>query len=247
MKTLLVGGTGFSEMDYLDGVQAETVRTPFGGAVIYLGTYNGRETGFLARHGIEHDRLAPQVNYQANVWAAHQLGFRCLLGTSAVASLNAEIAVGDLLVPDQLVDLSKHRADSFYLRSVNMTHPFSRPIRDLIMATAREENIALHERASYLTVEGPRYETAAEIRLFHQWGMDIVGMTNGTEAALCRELGICYATIALVTNMGAGLSDEGPDLQRHRQVTQRNLPRYKRLALASLEAILAAQEIDCEG
>ena len=246
MKTLLVGGTGFSEMDYLDGPQAETVRTPFGGAVIYLGTYNGAEAGFLARHGMEHDQLAPQVNYRANVWAAHQLGFRCLLGTSAVASLNLDIAVGDLVVPDQLVDLSKHRADSFYLRSVNMTYPFSRPIRDLIAAVGRDQNIALHDRATYLTVEGPRYETAAEIRLFQQWGMDVVGMTNGTEAALCRELGICYATIALVTNMGAGLTDEGPDLQRHRQVTRQNLPRYKRLALASLEAILTVAEVDCE-
>lgn len=246
MKTLLVGGTGFSEMDYLDETQAETVRTPFGGAVVFRGTFEGRETGFLARHGMHHDRLAPQVNYRANIWAAHQLGFRCLLGTSAVASLNPNIDVGDLVVPDQLVDLSKHRADTFFMRSANMTYPFSRPIRRLILDAGRQENVTLHDQATYLTVEGPRYETAAEIRLFQQWGMDVVGMTNGTEAALCRELGICYATIALVTNMGAGLTAEGPDLQRHRQVTQQNLPRFKRLALASLAAILAAEEIECD-
>lgn len=246
MKTLLVGGTGFSAMNYLQGVQRETVRTPFGGAVLYLGTLDGRESGFLARHGVEHDRLAPQVNYRANTWAAHHLGFEAVLGTSAVASINSEIGVGDLVVPDQMVDLSRHREDSFFLRSVNMTYPFSRPLRQLVIEAAQGAGIALHDSATYITVEGPRYETAAEIRLFQRWGMDVVGMTNGTEATLCRELGLCYATIALVTNMGAGISDEGPDLQRHRQVTQENLPRFKGLALASLEAALRADPFDCE-
>lgn len=246
MKTLLVGGTGFGDVDYLQGVQRETVRTPFGGAVFYLGTRDGIESGFLARHGLEHDRLAPQVNYRANIWAAHQLGFQAVLGTSAVASLNSEIGVGDLVLPDQLVDLSKHREDSFFLRSANMTYPFSRPLRQLVVEAARGAGIALHDSATYVSVEGPRYETAAEIRLFQRWGMDVVGMTNGTEATLCRELGLCYVTIALVTNMGAGLSAEGPDLQRHRQVTQENLPRFKRLALASLKAALRAEPFECE-
>ena len=246
MKTLLIGGTGFSDMDYLDSVRAETVRTPFGGTTIFLGTYQGVEAGFLPRHDMHHEHLAPQVNYRANVWAARELGFRALLGTSAVASLQPEIGVGDLVVPDQLVDFSKHRADSFYLRSVNMTEPFTPALRRLIIAAGRRQEITFHDAATYLMVEGPRYETAAEIRLFQRWGMDVLGMTNGTEAALCRELGLCYATIALVTNMGAGLTEQGPDLQHHRRVTQQNLPRFKRLALASLQAILAAGDFDCE-
>lgn len=245
MKTLLVGGTGFDEMDYLDDVRPQTVRTPFGGASLFLGSYAGMESGFLPRHGSRHEMLAPQVNYRANIWAAQQLGFRCLLGTSAVAALNLDIGVGDLVVPDQLVDLTKHRQDSFYLRSVNMTNPFSPAVRDLILETAKAEGIPAHPRATYMALEGPRYETAAEIRLFQSWGMDVVGMTNGTEAALCRELGLCYATIALVTNMGAGLTAEGPDLERHRQVTRANLPTYKQLALSSLAALLQADELDC--
>jgi 5'-methylthioadenosine phosphorylase len=247
MKTLLIGGTGFSEMDYLDDVRPETVRTPFGGATLYQGTYHGREAGFLPRHGPHHDRLAPQVNYRANVWSARELGFRTLLGTSAVASLNPAIRVGDLVVPDQLVDFTSRRADSFFLRSVNMTDPFTPALRQLIIDAGRREEIPFHDAATYLTVEGPRYETAAEIRLFQSWGMDVLGMTNGTEAALCRELGLCYATIGLVTNMGAGLTDQGPDLEHHRRVTQQNLPRFKRLALAALAAILTAGDVDCQG
>lgn len=246
MKTLLIGGTGFSDMDYLDGVGAETVRTPFGDTTLFLGTYGGREAGFLPRHGIHHERLAPQVNYRANVWAARELGFRALLGTSAVASLQPQIGVGDLVVPDQLVDFSKHRADSFYLRSVNMTEPFTPALRQIIIDAGHRQEVTFHEAATYLTVEGPRYETAAEIRLFQRWGLDVLGMTNGTEAALCRELGLCYATIALVTNMGAGLTEQGPDLEHHRRVTQQNLPRFKRLALASLESALAAADFDCQ-
>lgn len=243
MKSLLVGGTGFADMDYLEQRQAQTVRTPFGGATVITGLIGGRASGFLPRHGIEHDRLAPQVNYRANVWAARELGFEALLGTSAVASLNLEIDVGSLVVPDQLVDFSKHRADSFFTRSAGMTDPFSPAIRALIVEAGEREGIALHARATYLTVEGPRYETAAEIRLFQRWGMDVLGMTNGTEAALCRELGLGYATIALVTNMGAGLGEQGPSLEAHRSVTRANLPRFKRLALAALDRLLRADTL----
>ena len=246
MKTLLIGGTGFNEMDYLQDVQTTTVRTPFGGATIFVGALEGYETGFLARHGQHHETLAPLVNYRANVWAARELGFQCLLGTSAMASLNPGIGVGDFVLPDQLVDFSKHRADSFFLKSVNMTEPFTPSVRRLIIQIAKTIDIALHETATYLTLEGPRYETAAEIRLFQRWGMDVLGMTNGTEAALCRELGLCYATIGLITNMGAGLAAQGPDLQVHRQVTQQNLPQFRYLALDSLRALLQAENMPCD-
>ena len=181
--------------------------------------------------------LAPQVNYRANVWAAGELGFERVLSTSAVASLREDIQVGDLVLLDQLVDLTHDRESSYFLRSANMTQPFCSQMCAVVLNTAQQEGIELHPQATYICFNGPRYETAAEIRLFQRWGMDVIGMTNATEAALCRELGLCYATIALVTNMGAGISDQGPDLQRHRQVTQQNLPKFKRLTLASLAAM----------
>lgn len=243
-KTLLIGGTGFSDLDYLDGVRRQLVRTPFGSATFYLGTYQGIETGFLPRHGLHHEQLAPQVNYQANIWAARELGFQRLLGTSAAASLNEAIRVGDLVLLDQLVDLTEGRLHTFNLRSANMTEPFCSQMRGAILQAAAEQGIAVHPRATYLCLKGPRYETAAEIRLYKQWGMDVVGMTNATEASLSRELGICYATIALITNTGAGLSDQGPDLKRHRAVTQENLPKFKQLALAGLAAM--PSQFDCQ-
>lgn len=247
MKTLIVGGTGFDEMDYLGNARPETVRTPFGGVVIFQGTYRGIETGFLARHGLHHESLAPQVNYRANIWAARELGFTRILGTSAVASLRPDFHVGDLVLLDQLVDLTHDRDSSFFLRSANMTEPFCPQMRSVILETAAQEGIAIHPQATYICFNGPRYETDAEIRLFRNWGMDVIGMTNATEAALCRELGLCYATIALVTNMGAGLSDEGPDLQRHRRVTQENLPKFKQITLACVAAMPVHKTCACGG
>jgi 5'-methylthioadenosine phosphorylase len=247
MKTLLVGGTGFSQLDYLDGVEPTVVRTPFGGAMIYLGLYQGVQTGFLPRHGAHHDRLAPQVNYQANIWAARELGFERVLGISAVASLRPDIKVGDLVLLDQVVDFSANRAHTFNLRSANMTEPFCRQMRQTVLNIAEGEGLSIHKQATYICVEGPRYETAAEIRLFQSWGMDVLGMTNATEASLCREVGICYTTIALVTNMGAGLSAQGPDLAFHRQVTQENMPKLKQLALASLAAMPDQKNCQCTG
>lgn len=247
MKTLIVGGTGFSEMDYLENAKPVTVRTPFGGAVIFQGAYRGIETGFMARHGLHHENLAPQVNYRANIWAARELGFARILGTSAVASLRPDIHVGDLVLLDQLVDLTHDRDSSFFLRSVNMTEPFCPHMRSVVLQTAEAEGIAVHPQATYICFNGPRYETAAEIRLYRSWGMDVIGMTNATEAVLCRELGLCYATIALVTNMGAGLSSEGPDLQRHCRVTQENLPKFKRITLASVAAMPEQKACSCGG
>lgn len=247
MKTLLVGGTGFSELDYLEAVEPAVVRTPFGGVTIYLGQYQGLETGFLPRHGMHHELLAPQVNYQANIWAAHELGFERILGLSATASLKMGIQVGDLVLLDQLVDFTEGREHTFNLRSVNMTEPFCPLMRQTVLETAVQDGISIHPQATYICFKGPRYETAAEIRLFQSWGMDVIGMTNATEASLCRELGICYATIALVTNMGAGLTEQGPDLLRHRQTTRENLPKLKGLALASLAAMPGEKNCQCAG
>ena len=166
---------------------------------------------------------------------------------SAVASLNIDIHIGDLVLLDQLVDFTEGRAHTFNVRSVNMTEPFCRQMRQTVLETSKREGVVIHPQATYICVKGPRYETAAEIRLFQSWGMDVIGMTNATEASLCRELGVCYSTIALVTNMGAGLTEQGPDLQRHRQVTQENLPKLKKLALASLLAMPTEKDCQCAG
>jgi 5'-methylthioadenosine phosphorylase len=236
MKRAIIGGTGFYDMSYMDDAQSQVIRTPFGGATVYSGRFQGEEIGFLPRHGSEHNQLAHQVNYRANIWALRELGVDRVLGTSAVGSLNPEMQVGNLVVLDNLVDFAKHRSDTFNLGSVDFTHPYCPEMRQIISAQAEQTGIHAHPAAIYLSVEGPRYETAAEINLWRKLGMDVVGMTNGTEAALARELGLCYAVIALVTDLAAGLQATPPDLETHKNVAQENLPKLRELALAALVA-----------
>lgn len=245
MKHALIGGTGFYDMSYLESPRAQIVRTPFGSITAYVGRYQGEEIAFLPRHGPEHNQLAHEVNYRANLWGLRELGVERILGTSAIGSLNVAMAVGHLVVPDNLVDMAKHRRDSFNLGSVDFTYPYCSEMRATICQQAEAIQTAIHPQAVYLSVEGPRYETAAEIKLWNRLGMDVVGMTNGTEAALARELGICYAVIGLVSDLAAGLQETPPDLETHKHVVQDNLPRLRDLALATLRALPASHGCLC--
>jgi 5'-methylthioadenosine phosphorylase len=237
MKRAIIGGTGFNAMTYLEAPRAQIIRTPFGSTTMYIGRYQDQEIVFLPRHGPEHNCLAHEINYRANIWGLRELGVERILGTSAIGSLNLEMQVGHLVVLDQLVDFTKHRQGTFNLGSVDFTYPYCSETRAVILQRAIALGIPVHARATYLTVEGPRYETAAEIALWHRLGMDVIGMTNGTEAALARELGLCYAVIGLVSDLAAGMQETPPDLEAHRQVVQDNLPRLRELALASLMAL----------
>ncbi len=245
MKHAIIGGTGFYDKGYLENPCAQTVRTPFGSITVYIGQYRGEEIAFLPRHGPEHNQLAHEVNYRANLWGLRELGVERIIGTSAIGSLNPAMQVGHLVAPDNLVDMAKHRRDTFNLGSVDFTYPYCAEIRAIICQQAEGLHMAIHRQAIYLSVEGPRYETAAEIKLWNRLGMDVVGMTNGTEAALARELGICYAVIGLVTDLAAGLQETPPDLETHKHVVQDNLPRLRDLALATLVALPASRGCAC--
>jgi 5'-methylthioadenosine phosphorylase len=245
MKPAIIGGTGFYDMSYLESPRAQIVRTPFGSITAYIGHYQGEEITFLPRHGAEHNQLAHEINYRANIWGLRELGIERIIGTSAVGSLNLAMQVGHLVVPDNLVDMAKHRRDSFNLGSVDFTYPYCSEVRGVVCKQAEALKMEVHPQAIYLSVEGPRYETAAEIKLWNRLGMDIVGMTNGTEAVLARELGICYAVIGLVTDLAAGLQETPPDLETHKHVVQDNLRRLRDLALATLKALPASRRCPC--
>ena len=237
MKRVILGGTGFYDMDFLESPYPQVVRTPFGSATVFIGQYQGEEIGFLPRHGPEHNFLAHQVNYQANIWALRELGVERILGTSAVGGISPHLKPGQLVVPDQLVDFCHSRKDTFNLGSVDITDPYCPEERQIIMAQSEKLDIDVESKSTYLALDGPSYRTAAEIKLWQGLGMDIAGMTNGTEAALARELGICYAIICMPTNLCSGLQDERPDLETHRQAIQDNLPLLRKLTLAALMAL----------
>jgi 5'-methylthioadenosine phosphorylase len=210
----IIGGTGLYQMDELQVTDVREVTTPFGApsSPIVLGTLQGRNVAFLARHGLHHDLIPSEVNYRGNVWALKSLGVRTIVGVSAVGSLREAIRPGDLALPMQYLDFTKGlRAATFFGRGliahVSTAHPACPATADLIARTARSLELRIHENATYACVEGPRFGTRAESIFLRHSGADLVGMTNVPEAYLAREAQLGYCTIAVATDYDCWLDD----------------------------------------
>ena len=202
----IIGGSGLYDMAELTGRSEERLSTPFGepSAPYVTGTLRGTRVAFLARHGIGHRILPGELNFRANIFGFKQLGVEYLLSASAVGSLKEEYRPLDLLIPDQFFDRTKGRVSTFFGRGlvahVGFAHPFCPHLSDVALDAARALNATVHKGGTYVCMEGPHFSTLAESRLYRQWGMDVIGMTNLQEAKLAREAEICYATIALITD-----------------------------------------------
>ena len=211
----IIGGTGFG--DGLIAGTPETVDTEYGPALVTRADLgDGRTLFFLARHGLGH-RLPPhRINHRANVTALRNLGVQAVFATAAVGSLHPGMAPGDCVVLDDFLDFTKGGPVTFFdapgnVRHTDFVQPFDPALRELLIGEAGDElRPRLHPSGTYLCLSGPRYETPAEVRLFASWGADVVGMTVASETILCREAGLPYAAIALVTNYGSGLLDATP-------------------------------------
>ncbi|MDI3474943.1 MAG: 5-methylthioadenosine phosphorylase [Thermococcaceae archaeon] len=217
VRIAIIGGSGVYDPALLTNVREETVDTPYGSVKVKIGEYNGEEIAFLARHGEGHSVPPHKINYRANIWALYELGVERILSTSAVGSLNPEMKPGDFVVLDQLMDFTKTRNYTFYdgdesphdrkfVAHVDFTEPYCPELRKALITAARELGLSYHPTGTYACMEGPRFETRAEIRALKILGADVVGMTQCPEAALSRELEMCYASVAIVTNYAAGIS-----------------------------------------
>ncbi len=205
----VVGGTGF--YSFLDDPVEHAVTTPYGdpSAPISVGTVAGRSVAFVPRHGPHHEHPPHAIPYRANAWALRSLGVRQVLAPCAVGGLRHEVAPGDVVVPDQLVDRTHRRVGSFG-ESGAVHLPFADPycarLSDAVTAAAPD----VTRGGTMVVVEGPRFSTRAESRHYADQGWTLINMTGAPEAALAREMGMCYAAIALVTDMDAGAeSGEG--------------------------------------
>lgn len=211
----VVGGSGLSQLANLERCQRKLARTPFGepSGPLTIGRLQGRELVFLARHGDGH-RIAPhQINYRANLWALKEMGVERVVSVAAVGGIRADLTPGTLLVPDQILDYTWGRAVSFFEGSearvmhIDFTEPYAAPERTRILAAAAACGETIVDGGVYAATQGPRLETAAEIRRLERDGADVVGMTGMPEAALARELELAYAAIAVVANYAAGRGD----------------------------------------
>lgn len=210
----VIGGTGVGTFDLEEAPLPVTVTTPWGIAYAQTGRLRGRDVFFLARHGAGHKIPPHRINYRANIAGLKQLGVRAILATTAVGGLKKELKPGDLLLLDDLLDFTRDRTGKTFFDGdhgtpvvhTDFTHPYSPPLRSILLGAASAAGISMQPTGTYLCNDGPRYETPAEVRMFAQWGGDVVGMTGVPEAQLAREAGMHYAGVSLVTNPGAGIS-----------------------------------------
>lgn len=211
-KLAIIGGTGVYNPDLLEYTQEKMSLTPYGEMSYVRGVYQDREIIFMTRHGKEHSIPPHQINYRANIYGLKQLGVTAIIATTAVGSTHAEVKPGEMMIPDQFLDFTHARPSTFFdgapfpVAHVDMTEPYCPILRELICNGLRELAFPFHQKGTYVCTEGPRFETAAEVKLFHRWGGDVVGMTNVPECQLAREAEMAYATISMVTNYGAGVS-----------------------------------------
>jgi 5'-methylthioadenosine phosphorylase len=214
VKLGIIGGSGLYAMDGLTNVTEVAVDTPFGAPseVFVRGELAGVECYFLPRHGRGHRLLPQELNHRANLYAFKVLGVEQILSISAVGSFREEMAPGDVVLVDQFVDRTKRSADHTFfgdgcVAHIGFAHPTCDRLRntlaaviDEVLATDNPHGCHLHERGTYLNMEGPAFSTLAESRLYRAWGLDVIGMTNLAEAKLAREAEMCYLTLAMVTD-----------------------------------------------
>ncbi len=210
----LIVGTGYEHLGALEVVHREVVPTPWGEASSPIVTVRieGRTFVLLARHGFGHTLLPHLVNYRANVWALAHVGARRLVALASVGSLDPALPPGTLAIPDQIIDYTHARPATFHEEvagleaHVDFTEPYDASLRAALLAAAGREGLAVGTRGVYGVTQGPRLETAAEIARLRRDGCTLVGMTGMPEAVLARELGLAYATCAMIVNWAAGVT-----------------------------------------
>ena len=202
----IIGGTGFYDTGLMKECKEVKVYTPYGepSDFVTIGIYEKKRIAFIPRHGKGH-RIPPhRINFRANIWALKELGVKRIISPSAVGSLVKGAKPGDLVIPDQFIDWTKNRPNTFYeggqVCHISVADPFCPELRDIAIKGGVELGLKIHGKGTYVCIEGPRYSTRAESKLFRTWGADIVGMTLVPECALAREAKMCYLTVAAITD-----------------------------------------------
>ncbi len=208
----VIGGSGLSQLASLEVTERKAVRTPYGepSGALTFGRIRGKALVFLARHGYGHTVAPHEVNYRANVWALKEAGVNEIVSVASVGGIRRDVAPGALLVPDQIIDYTWGRRSTFFegagtsVTHIDFTEPYTPELRRRILEAARVCGERILDGGTYAATQGPRLESAAEIRRLERDGADVVGMTGMPEAALARELDLPYAAIAVSANYAAG-------------------------------------------
>ena len=214
----LITGSGFYDIADLQDRAVDQVETPYGAAVVTTGLWRGRQIAFVPRHGSGHNVAPSKINYRANIWALRTVGVESVLATAVSGAIDPTLELGALVLISDVLNFTSGRADTFFdnddeqfdpaAHHLDMTHPYSPELRAHLRQAADDENIAVIDGGVYCTTNGPRFETPAEIEMMRRLGGDLVGMTGYPEVVLAVEAGMHYASIGVISNPAAGLSDE---------------------------------------
>lgn len=208
----IIGGTGVYNTGYK--TTEKTIKTQYGEVELDILNIDGQDIVFLARHGKGHSVPPHLINYRANIMALKELGVNYIYTTAAVGSSNESYAPGDIVVINDFIDFTKSRPMTFYdggdlgVKHVEMSDPYCKNMREEFYSRAKDFGLDIKGDAVYVCTEGPRFETAGEIKMYREMGGDVVGMTTVPEVVLAKELGICYSTIGIITNWCTGIKGE---------------------------------------
>ena len=216
----IVGGTGFEQLPPEIFAESLKVDTRFGKSHVLSVSDNYVEPYklfFLSRHGAEHGLAPHQINYRANIAALQELDVRYVYATNAVGSLRIDLLPGALVLLDDFIDFTRQRDTTFFddndWKHTDFSIPYSPRMRDAVLKSAEGMRVSVTRNGTYVCCDGPRFESPAEVRLFRMWGGDVVGMTGLPEAIFASEAGMEYSGLGIVTNLGAGLSNQIVDHQ----------------------------------
>ncbi len=239
----VLGGSKLTSLPNMTNIRSETVSTPYGApsAAISIGSIGGREVAFLPRHGSPHMFAPHSINYRANMWALKQLGATRVFSVATSGGIRPSFGAGDFVVPDQIIDYTRGRAETYFegtdgrpVHHIDFTMPYHEDIRTAILRAVKDAGEAAHDGGCYACFNGPRLETAAEIRMLAKDGCDLVGQTGMPEAALAVELELPYAALCPIVNPAAGLGDNATAISREEIV------RVRAMMFTRVERILEA-------
>ncbi|MHB1586007.1 MAG: S-methyl-5'-thioinosine phosphorylase [Acidiferrobacteraceae bacterium] len=246
MQLAIIGGSGLTRLKNLEVTGHRVMRTPYGepSAPLTYGRLEGHTVIFLPRHGSGHTIPPHRVNYQANLWALKECEVSHVVAVAAVGAITTDLAPGDLALPDQIIDYTYGRAHTYFgdphtpVTHIDFTYPYCEELRQLLSDAATRAQVPIASQGTYGATQGPRFETAAEIRRMERDGATLVGMTGMPEASLARELGLCYATIAVVANPAAGETGVEISLKEIEHHLERGMEKVRTL-LAQLIPLIA--------
>ncbi|MDA8101170.1 MAG: S-methyl-5'-thioadenosine phosphorylase [Nitrospiraceae bacterium] len=248
----VIGGSGLYDMDGLTDIRKVRIATPFGkpSDEYVVGTLFGRRIAFLPRHGRGHRIMPTDINYRANVYGMKMLGVERIISVSAVGSMREDIRPGDIVIPHQFYDHTKHRRSTFFgngvVAHVGIAEPVCGDLGKILVDAGTSVGATIHRGGIYLCMEGPQFSTQAESMTYRQWNVDVIGMTNATEAKLAREAELCYSTIALATDYDCWHHSEEPvTVEAVLEVMRHNIETSRAMIKQAVKMLPARRACSC--